>query len=225
MRALIINMKFVVLSVALAALTLAASSNVELVEGITPKKLPSIEIPLDVLSTQEWTNLKTTVVSLGSELETESGHIEANVTDYALELLANVQKLIIQDGLDPLELSDQYINLIDLGYVNITDGWLQQLSTITLSGDVIAKYSMSTHILEITLPIAFDNLLISYDYHTQVLLLSIEGTVDAQVQNVTGDMLATILGNEIGSSFFHQWSRVFTSRFLPFVLPSSLLLL
>lgn len=71
MRALIINMKFVVLSVALAALTLAASSNVELVEGITPKKLPSIEIPLDVLSTQEWTNLKTTVVSLGSELETE----------------------------------------------------------------------------------------------------------------------------------------------------------
>lgn len=64
-------MKFVVLSVALAALTLAASSKVELVEGITPKKLPPIEIPLDVLATQEWTNLKTTVVSLGSELETE----------------------------------------------------------------------------------------------------------------------------------------------------------
>lgn len=33
------------------------------------------------------------------------------MTDYALELLANVQKLIIQDGLDPLELSDQYINV------------------------------------------------------------------------------------------------------------------
>lgn len=40
-----------------------------------------------------------------------SGHIEANVTDYALQLLANVQKLIIEDGLDPLELSDQFINV------------------------------------------------------------------------------------------------------------------
>lgn len=64
-------MKFVVLSVALAALTLAASSKVELIEGITPKKLPSIEIPLDVISTQEWTNLKTTVLTLGSELAAE----------------------------------------------------------------------------------------------------------------------------------------------------------
>lgn len=59
-------MKFVVLSVILAALTLA-SSEVKLKEGITPKKLPPIEIPLDVLSTQEWTNLKTTVLTLGSE--------------------------------------------------------------------------------------------------------------------------------------------------------------
>lgn len=63
--------------------------------------------------------------------------------------------------------------MIDLGYVNITDGWLQQLSTITLSGDVIAKYSMSTHILEITLPIAFDNLLVCHDVVSFYLMMDI----------------------------------------------------
>ncbi|XP_066258608.1 uncharacterized protein [Euwallacea similis] len=176
-------MKFV-LVVLLGALSLAPAAKIKTKEEIVPKTLPPVDLPLQSIPDKVWLDLKRIVLEQGEEnASVRAGVIQADVTQYVLEILKNVQRIMVQDGFDPMHLSDQYVNLL-VGYVSATNGSIQHLSTITISNNVFATYSSDTKILELTLPLAFDSLLITYDYHTQALLIGVTGDVNAEISNV-----------------------------------------
>ncbi|KAL1513315.1 hypothetical protein ABEB36_002737 [Hypothenemus hampei] len=157
----------------LISATLAYTSQVQLKEGITPQRLPPVDISNNIVPSSNY------------DIEDiRFSGITANVTEYAYKILENIRTLIIRGGLDPLQLSPQYVSLFPVGYMNLTDGWVQDLSTITFSDSVIATYSVDTNILALTLPIEFETLLINYDYHTVITLLSFTGTCDAEISKV-----------------------------------------
>ncbi|XP_050309172.1 uncharacterized protein LOC126745387 [Anthonomus grandis grandis] len=183
---------FLVVIATLASVGFAA--DVQLIDGITPKVLPPVnyqeslilseiqeQLSRKIVSEISWEKVRDLTLENGFEA---NGNIQADVTDYALKVVKNIENLIIEGGLDPLALSNQSINMI-VGSITLTDGWLQELSTLNISDAVIAKYTQTTGVLELTLPLAFDSILISYDYHTKVLLLSIKGAIDAKVKHVS----------------------------------------
>ncbi|ENN79566.1 hypothetical protein HUJ04_005702 [Dendroctonus ponderosae] len=142
----------------------AAATEVQLRAGITPFQLPAVASEL----------LQTEVL--------EASFIQADVTKYAYEIVEKIQELIIQQGFDPMALSDEEIEL-PLTTLNLTNGWVVDLSTLNVSDSVIVKYSTETKVLELTIPLAFHELLISYDYHFVQLLVSVKGAINAKISN------------------------------------------
>ncbi|XP_076254884.1 uncharacterized protein LOC143192930 [Rhynchophorus ferrugineus] len=108
----------------------------------------------------------------------------ADVTNYTQQILDNLKPIIIEQGLDPLELPDEAIDLLIGGSVTLTNGWLEDFSTIGVYDTVKLSYNNETNIIDLTLPLSFDELMISYDYKTKVLLLTISGDVKAKISDV-----------------------------------------
>ncbi|XP_050309178.1 uncharacterized protein LOC126745389 [Anthonomus grandis grandis] len=171
-------MRSLVIIIGLAACV--AGAQVKLIDGITPKVFPPVEFKEAHLL--NWIELKKIALEHGGEVT--AGHIEADVTDYVIKIMKNLQNVIVQLGLDPMGLSNQTIKLIPTGKLDIYDGWLSDLSTINISDSVLVRYTQETDILDLTLPLAFKSLLITYDYHVKIVLLSIKGTIDAKIKQV-----------------------------------------
>ncbi|XP_076254885.1 uncharacterized protein LOC143192931 [Rhynchophorus ferrugineus] len=121
---------------------------------------------------------------LGMQTVRVSDTYDADVTNFTEQLLTNVRALIIDQGLEPLQLPDEKVNLVVTGNVHLTNGWLTDLSTIWTYDEVQINYSNETKILDVTLPLSFDVLLITYDYKTKIILVTIHGDLKAKVKKV-----------------------------------------
>ncbi|CAG9769814.1 unnamed protein product [Ceutorhynchus assimilis] len=160
---------------------LVIAENYKLNPDITTEKLQPIKVTDEVLPAISW-NLFKEILLLTGQLE--DGHIQADVTEYAKKVLEYVQTFIVKKGLEPLVLSDQKIKLVPTGTCTLTNGTLNNLSSISLSDSVIVKYSHNGEIMEVTLPLAFESLSIDYKYRTKITLLSVKGGVQAKIKNV-----------------------------------------
>ncbi|CAH1126133.1 unnamed protein product [Ceutorhynchus assimilis] len=161
------------------ACQVAFGYEVQLKDGIVPQKLAPIQFSQEILPKVSWEHIRDIVLTKG---ELKAGYVQADVTEYVLGVMTDVQEVIVRQGYDPMELSDETINLFP-GSVTLKNGWLSDASTITVCDSVIAKYTIATKVLDIVLPISFDCFLITYDYHTQIILLSINGDVQAEIKH------------------------------------------
>ncbi|XP_019873964.2 uncharacterized protein LOC109602077 [Aethina tumida] len=108
----------------------------------------------------------------------------AEVNEYVDKLLANIGNFIIQSGLDPMELPDLEQGLIPMGDLTLSQGWLQDTSTIGRYDDVIVTYDRQTKKYTLSVPLLFDSLEFTYDYKVQVLLLSYSGGIIGKVKDL-----------------------------------------
>lgn len=176
-------MKYLIL---LLSIVFTCAHGIHLIPGIKPHKFPPVGPSKDLTPHINWEKLEAIVEKV--DKQQEIGAVDVNITDYALEILHNVASFIVRKGYDPMELSDEYLNLL-VGSLSLNNGWLQDLSTVTFSDDVIVKYSRDSKILDLTLPLAFKTLLIDYDYKaTAVLIFSLTGTVNAKVSDLKLDL-------------------------------------
>nr|XP_015835604.1 PREDICTED: uncharacterized protein LOC103312896 [Tribolium castaneum] len=115
---------------------------------------------------------------------------EAILNEYADKIFQNIQNLMIHGGFDPIEMPDMhtgfnYTLIITYhGELDLTHGWLSDLSTIHRSGDVVVSYSSNTKYLEITVPIAFDDLQFTYDYSAKIMGLGPTGGIEGKANSV-----------------------------------------
>lgn len=173
-------MRFLVLI--FISISLTFGNEIRLREGIKPQKFPPVVVNnTDLLLKRKWEDLANLVEHYS--VDPRAGSIEADLTEYTLAILTHISEVIVHSGYDPLELSDQHLSLFP-GSLDLSNGWLQDLSTITVYDEVVAKYTRADHLFELTLPIAFNQILIDYNYHVQIVLLGISGTVDAKVSNL-----------------------------------------
>lgn len=147
--------------------------------GIKAKGL----VELDLADTQFVSEIKQEVLkSVRSWRLRET--LEADVTNYTNEILDNVGLYLVENGMDPMELSDELVDLLLLGKINMTNGWLQELSSIGTYENVYVTYSNDTKKLELSLPLSFDSLLITYKYKYTYLLITISGNIKAKISDV-----------------------------------------
>ncbi|KAJ3653534.1 hypothetical protein Zmor_012781 [Zophobas morio] len=115
---------------------------------------------------------------------------EANLNDYADKIFANIQQFLIHSGYDPVELPDleagfNYTLIITYqGELQLTKGWLEDISTVHRGGDVIVTYSTEAKFLEVTVPIAFDDLQFTYEYSAEIMGLGPTGGIDGKIANI-----------------------------------------
>ncbi|CAH1117804.1 unnamed protein product [Phaedon cochleariae] len=136
-------------------------------------------------------NLEDVEFAVSKELEEKllaavqgGGSVTSVIDEYADEILKNVAELIISNGFDPVELPNATLNLIPTGHIFMTEGWLQDLSTISRFENVTSTYKSSERLLIVALPLKFDALLFTYKYHTEVLLLNLRGDVNGKLEKV-----------------------------------------
>ena len=70
------------------------------------------------------------------------------------------------------------------GELDLTNGWLSDVSTIHRGGDVLATYDTDVKFLEITVPIGFNDLQFTYDYSAKIMGLGPAGYIDGQVTDL-----------------------------------------
>ncbi|XP_056635446.1 uncharacterized protein LOC130444374 [Diorhabda sublineata] len=116
-------------------------------------------------------------------LKSKAG-IVANLNDYFDEILENLAQDIIFDGYDPAELPDETLSLLILGKITIDKGWLRDLSTISRYRDIELSYSSAEKKLELNFAIQFEFLQFTYDYVTELPLMTIRGEVEGKVEHV-----------------------------------------
>uniref|UniRef100_V5GXJ9 Uncharacterized protein n=1 Tax=Anoplophora glabripennis TaxID=217634 RepID=V5GXJ9_ANOGL len=113
---------------------------------------------------------KDLVEKLNSKVENNdfsANGITAVVDDYVDKVLVYIRSAILRSGLDPAKLDDATLNLIPTGTIDLTSGWLQDMSTIARDGSTTVGYDSSTKIMSVYLPIKLNALLATYKYQHQ----------------------------------------------------------
>ncbi|EFA03851.1 uncharacterized protein LOC660232 [Tribolium castaneum] len=130
------------------------------------------------------------LLELSKTLDKTKSGTEAIINDYADKIFANLHDLMIH-GFDPIEMPDQhsgfnYTLIITYhGELDLTHGWLSDISTIHRGGDVVVTYSSNTKYLEVTVPIAFDDMQFTYDYSAKIMGLGPTGGIEGKIAKLT----------------------------------------
>ncbi|XP_066255351.1 uncharacterized protein [Euwallacea similis] len=121
-----------------------------------------------------------------------SGIFNLEMNSMTDELLGDLRQILIRQGMDPLDLEDETLQLLGIvGSMKLTNGWLQDLSTILRYEDIIVSYNSANKTITFLLPLSFRDLLFTYDYVTRVLLFSVSGDVNGKIENVHMDLTLT----------------------------------
>ncbi|XP_060517154.1 mitochondrial chaperone BCS1 isoform X3 [Cylas formicarius] len=99
-----------------------------------------------------------------------SATIILEINEYVDAIFEQLKSIIIRSGLDPTQLSDETLKLFPTGKITLTNGWLQDVSSLSRYDDAEISYNTKTRKATISLPINFKALLFTYNYHTKVLL-------------------------------------------------------
>ncbi|XP_050309180.1 uncharacterized protein LOC126745391 [Anthonomus grandis grandis] len=112
------------------------------------------------------------------------------------ELLVNVKDALIRNGMDPMDLDDETLQLLGIvGSIKLTNGMLQDTSTVAREGDVVVSYNSNTKRLTFNLPLTFKVLLFTYKYTTRVTLLTISGDVQGKIDDVSMNLVVAFDAN------------------------------
>ncbi|XP_044267281.1 uncharacterized protein LOC123013047 [Tribolium madens] len=131
------------------------------------------------------------LAELAKKLDNPKGGTEAVINEYADKIFTNLRVLMIHGGFDPIEMPDQhsgfnYTLIITYhGELDLTHGWLSDISTIHRGGDVVVTYSSNSKYLEVTVPIAFDDMQFTYDYSAKIMGLGPRGGIEGKISALT----------------------------------------
>ncbi|PSN47749.1 hypothetical protein C0J52_04612 [Blattella germanica] len=116
--------------------------------------------------------------------------IQANVNNYFDDLVHNIRGWAANNGLDPLSLPDhieafsfQGIIIEWHGELDMTNGYLKDISTLDRRGDIIANYE--NKLLTITANIGFEDLKFFFNYLANFMDITYDGTIDGTVTDLT----------------------------------------
>ncbi|CAG9768096.1 unnamed protein product [Ceutorhynchus assimilis] len=148
-------------------------------------KLPNFHMD-DELSAEEIENLKELVnrefkLQDLSKVQTPSEDVTLN--DFIDKLLANVRRLIVDDGLDCTSLPDFAVN-IGIGETKLTEGQLNDTSTIERRGNTVLSYNSDMKRLSLKMTLGFQDLKFIFKYYTKVTLFSITGNLHGAIKDI-----------------------------------------
>ncbi|XP_076662359.1 uncharacterized protein LOC143365763 [Halictus rubicundus] len=129
----------------------------------------------------------------GNDLKVEpSDGLNAKINEIFDDVMPVVKDLIIKNGLDPLKMDDIEKQLNGIlgtkGVLNLSKGWMQGLSGLKRSGDVILSYENKIVTLEAQL--GLDLIDVAYDYHFKYWFASRSGALNARL---SGTQLRLVL--------------------------------
>lgn len=109
--------------------------------------------------------------------------INVILNDYVDQIMANVQTLILESGLDPTDIPDLSVD-IGIGTTDLSEGQLNDTSTIMRYEDATLSYDNVSKRLVAAMVIRFEDLKFIYKYHTKVTFISITGHITGEVQHI-----------------------------------------
>ncbi|XP_078039623.1 uncharacterized protein LOC144471452 [Augochlora pura] len=120
--------------------------------------------------------------------------LSSNINTIFDEMLPSVREMIIKDGLDPLKMKDIRHELKGIishdGVLQLTKGWMQGMSQVGRSGDVILTYGDRKITIDAQLELNVMDL--AYDYYFKYSLISRKGTFRASMNNVNMRLLLSV---------------------------------
>ncbi|XP_071455337.1 uncharacterized protein [Hetaerina americana] len=129
-------------------------------------------------------------IETGLQLKIYEKMVKANMNDYVDRMLKNAAQFMMDHGYEPMELPDisqpfSFKDLIGIewhGELDMSHGWLQDLSTIYRSGDVTVEYQDEKMVIKAEM--AFKDLVIDYDFVAKFMKLSKKGEADGKSTGV-----------------------------------------
>ncbi|XP_066258637.1 uncharacterized protein [Euwallacea similis] len=160
------------------SLLLCASLAYKLIQ-IEPDLLASTQIKLAIID-----ELKDVILKLPDiDLDTLQDIDTATLNDFVDLILPQVNKIILEAGMDPVTVPDETVDL-KIGTSHLTEGNLTNLATIERYEDVTLSYDHDAKKLDIEFILTWQDIHLTYKYHTKVPLISISGHVIADVKNL-----------------------------------------
>ncbi|XP_064213045.1 uncharacterized protein LOC103312900 isoform X1 [Tribolium castaneum] len=105
--------------------------------------------------------------------------------DYVDEIFFNIRNLMIHEDFDPIQLPGVSTNLSNTfivtyqGILNLSQGWLSDLSTIHRKGEIISYNYHNKYFM--TIPVAFKEMHFTYDYDTTIMGLKSQGGIEGKI--------------------------------------------
>ncbi|CAH2001845.1 unnamed protein product [Acanthoscelides obtectus] len=115
----------------------------------------------------------------------KDGSITANLNIAADQIIEHFRHVLIRNGLDPVEIPSAQFKWLAWNF-NLTNGWLEDLSTISKGGDVLATYTSRTRTITIEFPLSFDSLMFSYKFE-RYFIFHHRGDIFGKVEDVKID--------------------------------------
>ncbi|XP_056632764.1 uncharacterized protein LOC130442571 isoform X1 [Diorhabda sublineata] len=111
--------------------------------------------------------------------------IDVLINDFIDKIFANIQNLMRNNNMSTIDIPDAHLQFDPAGHLDLRNGTLQDLDTISRREDVHIKYDSLNKKVSLTIPIKFDSLKFFYDnYHAKVLFISISGSVHGSIENI-----------------------------------------
>ncbi|XP_031845514.1 uncharacterized protein LOC116432544 [Nomia melanderi] len=130
-----------------------------------------------------------TSFALPAEVQTNGNKYEGepvSINKLFDDSLPFLRDLILKKGLDPLSMKELYKPLdapiSEGGYIHLTKGWMQGMSSLKRSGDVNISYK--DKVLRVDMDLGFDVLDIAYNYDVKYSLVKRNGGFDARFNDV-----------------------------------------
>lgn len=158
----------------------------------------------------------------------------AIIDEFLDRLLENVKVIIIKNGIDPTSLPDERVN-IGIGHTDLTEGQLNDTSTIQRYEDATISYDEGSRQLTAEMVLRFEDLKFIYKYHTKVTIISMTGHLHGDIEHIhihvklgfdfneykmfvdsidfkhTGDINITFSGNGAVDWIINAMSKVLTT--------------
>ncbi|XP_074040305.1 uncharacterized protein [Leptinotarsa decemlineata] len=106
----------------------------------------------------------------------------ANINNYADKIFEKVRRILRDHNFDSQSLPDVSFKIVK-SKVQLSQGMLQDLTTMERGGDVDLSFVESLDVITLSLPIEFEELEFSYHFHTKIIF-SISGGVKGSVKNI-----------------------------------------
>ncbi|KAK9876553.1 hypothetical protein WA026_013928 [Henosepilachna vigintioctopunctata] len=107
----------------------------------------------------------------------------ATVNDFSNKLLANFDKLVKKQKMDPLKMGELKESFL-FGSLKLSDIHLNGMSTVYRSGQASIEYEKDSEQLTINIPIGLKNVEFGCDYKARVFLIGPSGKVTGGVTNI-----------------------------------------
>ncbi|XP_066143906.1 uncharacterized protein [Euwallacea fornicatus] len=165
-------------SLYVVSLFLCAALAYKLVQ-IEPDFVGSTQLKLAIIDELKDVVLKLPEMSLDTLQDTDT----ATLNELIDEILPRFNAIIVEAGMDPAIMPDETID-VKIGSSHLTEGSLSNLATIQRYEDVTVSYDQDANKMDIEFILNWEDLLLTYKYHTKVPLISISGHVIGEVKHL-----------------------------------------